>query len=128
MIPNLTPILLTLGIMGWADIPLDTFTLLIGSVAMGLAVDDTIHFMHNFRRYFDEHENVEVAVRKTLETTGQALLFTSIVLALGFAIYTQAYLTNLFYFGLLTALTIVFAFLADIVLAPALLVKVFGRR
>ena len=128
MIPNLTPILLTLGIMGWADIPLDTFTLLIGSVAMGLAVDDTIHFMHNFRRYFDEHANVEVAVRKTLETTGQALLFTSIVLALGFAIYTQAYLTNLFYFGLLTALTIVFAFLADIVLAPALLVKVFGRR
>ena len=128
MIPNLTPILLTLGIMGWADIPLDTFTLLIGSVAMGLAVDDTIHFMHNFRRYFDEYANVEVAVRKTLETTGQALLFTSIVLALGFAIYTQAYLTNLFYFGLLTALTIVFAFLADIVLAPALLVKVFGRR
>ena len=128
MIPNLTPILLTLGIMGWADIPLDTFTLLIGSVAMGLAVDDTIHFMHNFRRYFDEHANMEVAVRKTLETTGQALLFTSIVLALGFAIYTQAYLTNLFYFGLLTALTIVFAFLADIVLAPALLVKVFGRR
>ncbi|MEO1912552.1 MAG: MMPL family transporter, partial [Myxococcales bacterium] len=128
MIPNLTPILLTLGIMGWADIPLDVFTLLIGSVAMGLAVDDTIHFMHNFRRYFDEHANVEIAVRKTLETTGQALLFTSIVLALGFAIYTQAYLTNLFYFGLLTALTIVFAFLADIVLAPALLVKVFGRR
>jgi hypothetical protein len=128
MIPNLTPILLTLGIMGWADIPLDVFTLLIGSVAMGLAVDDTIHFMHNFRRYFDEHANVEIAVRKTLETTGQALLFTSIVLALGFAVYTQAYLTNLFYFGLLTALTIVFAFLADIVLAPALLVKVFGRR
>ena len=58
---------------------------------------------------------------------GQALLYTSIVLALGFAIYTQAYLTNLFYFGFLTALTIVFAFLADIVLIPALLVKVFAN-
>ncbi|MDP6978498.1 MAG: MMPL family transporter [Myxococcota bacterium] len=128
MIPNLTPVLLALGIMGWADIPLDAFTLLVGSIAMGLAVDDTIHFMHNFRRYFDEAANVEVAVRKTLETTGQALLFTSIVLSLGFAIYTQAYLTNLFYFGLLTSLTIVFAFLADIVLAPALLVKVFSAE
>lgn len=128
MIPNLTPVLLTLGIMGWADIPLDAFTLLVGSVAMGLAVDDTIHFMHNFRRYFDEVGDVEIAVRKTLETTGQALLFTSVVLVLGFAIYTQAYLTNLYYFGLLTALTIVFAFLADIVVAPALLVKVFARK
>ncbi|MFT5695746.1 MAG: putative RND superfamily exporter protein [Myxococcota bacterium] len=126
MIPNLAPVLLTLGIMGWFDVPLDAFTLLVGSVAIGLAVDDTIHFFHNFRRYYDREADVEIAVRKTLETTGQAMLFTSIVLALGFAIYTQAYLTNLFYFGLLTSLTIVFAFLADIVLAPALLVKVFG--
>ena len=128
MIPNLTPVLLTLGIMGWTDIPLDAFTLMVGSVAIGLAVDDTIHFLHNFRRYFDENANVEVAVRKTLESTGQALLFTSVVLALGFAIYTQAYLTNLFHFGLLTALTIVFAFVADIVLTPALLVKVFATK
>ncbi len=127
MIPNLTPVLLTLGIMGWLDIPLDAFTLLVGSVALGLAVDDTIHFMHNFRRYFEQSGDVEGAVRRTLETTGQALFFTSIVLALGFAIYTQAYLTNLFFFGLLTSLTIIFAFVADIVLAPALLVKVFGR-
>ncbi len=128
MIPNLTPVVVTLGIMGWADIPLDAFTLLVGSIAIGLAVDDTIHFMHNFRRYFDETGDVETAVRKTLETTGQALLFTSIVLSAGFVIYTQAYLTNLFYFGLLTSMTIIFAFLADLVLAPALLVRVFGRR
>ncbi len=128
MIPNLTPVVLTLGIMGWADIPLDAFTLLIGSIAIGLAVDDTIHFMHNFRRYFDETGDVETAVRKTLETTGQALLFTSIVLAAGFGIYTQAYLTNLFYFGLLTSITIVFAFVADLLLAPAMLVRVFGRQ
>ncbi len=128
MIPNLMPVIITLGIMGWTDVPLDAFTLLVGSIAMGLAVDDTIHFMHNFRRYFDQTGDVEEAVRKTLETTGQALLFTSIVLALGFAIYTQAYLTNLFYFGLLTSLTIVFAFTADILIAPALLIKVFASR
>jgi hypothetical protein len=128
MIPNLAPVMLTLGIMGWMGIPLDAFTLMVGSVAIGLAVDDTIHFMHNFRRTFDETGDVEEAVRRTLETTGQALLFTSIVLALGFAIYTQAYLNNLFNFGFLTSITIVFAFLADLVLAPALLVRIFGRR
>jgi len=127
MIPNLTPVIMTLGIMGWLDIPLDAFTLMVGSVAIGLAVDDTIHFMHNFRRAFDETGDVEAAVRRTLETTGQALFFTSVVLALGFVIYTQAYLTNLYYFGFLTSITIVFAFLADILVSPAMLVRVYGR-
>jgi len=128
MVPNLAPVILTLGIMGWTGIPLDAFTLLVGSIAIGLAVDDTIHFMHNFRRYRDQHADVETAVRMTLETTGQALFFTSLVLALGFAIYTQAYLHNLFNFGLLTSITIAFAFVADIVLSPALLMLVEGRR
>ena len=82
--------------------------------------------MHGFRRGYARTGDVDASVRATLETTGQALLFTSIVLALGFAIYTQAYLTNLFYFGLLTSMTIIFAFLADIMLAPALLVKIFA--
>ena len=53
MIPNLAPILLTLGIMGWLGVRLDMFTLLIGSIAIGLAVDDTIHFMHGFRRSYE---------------------------------------------------------------------------
>jgi len=125
MIPNLVPVLMTLGIMGWLDIPLDAFTLLVGSIAIGLAVDDTIHFLHNFRRYLEESGDPAEAVRHTLETTGQAPLFASIVLAAGFAIYTQAYLTNLFYFGLLTSMTIAFAFLADLLLAPAILMLLF---
>ena len=81
MIPNLTPILFTLGFMGFSGLKLDLFTLLIGSIALGLAVDDTIHFMHNFRRYSDETGDVRQSVSKTLETTGQAMLFTSIVLS-----------------------------------------------
>ncbi|MCP3898258.1 MAG: Fis family transcriptional regulator, partial [Desulfobacteraceae bacterium] len=51
MIPNIYPIIIMLGIMGWFDFPMDLFTMLVGSIAIGLAVDDTIHFMHNFRRY-----------------------------------------------------------------------------
>jgi predicted RND superfamily exporter protein len=121
MIPNLFPILLTLGLMGWTGVPLEMFSLLIGSVALGLAVDDTIHFMHGFRRAFETSGSVETAVRQTLQTTGQALLFTSIVLTMGFLVYVLSDLNNLTRFGILTAFSIVVAFLADVLLAPALM-------
>ena len=126
MIPNLFPIVLTLGLMGWLGVPLEMFSLLIGSVALGLAVDDTIHFMHGFRRGFAATGSVEIAVRQTLRTTGQALLFTSIVLSMGFLIYVLSDLNNLSRFGLLTAFSIAVAFLADVLLAPALM-KVTAR-
>ena len=121
MIPNLFPIVLTLGLMGWLGIPLEMFSLLIGSVALGLAVDDTIHFMHGFRRSYTRTGSVERAVDETLRTTGQALLFTSVVLSTGFLIYILSDLSNLSRFGLLTAFSIVMAFLADVLLAPALM-------
>ena len=128
MIPNLAPILLTLGIMGWLGVRLDMFTLLIGSIAIGLAVDDTIHFMHGFRRSYERSGDFQWAVRETLSSTGQAMLFTSLVLATGFFLYTMASMENLFFFGLLTGFTILTAFLADIFLAPALLALVVHRK
>ncbi len=128
MIPNLAPIAITLGAMGWLDVGIDTFTLLIGCIAIGLAVDDTIHFMHNFRRYYGQHGDVRLAVRETLSTTGQAMLVTSIVLSTGFFIYTGSAMPALFRFGVLTGSTIITAFLADIILAPALMTLVVGRR
>ncbi|MGK5093088.1 MMPL family transporter [Deltaproteobacteria bacterium TL4] len=121
MIPNLTPIIITLGLMGLAGIPLDMFTLLIGSIAIGLAVDDTIHFFHNYMRYLKEDGDSKKAIEETLKTAGQAMLVTSIVLTLGFWVYMFASMNNLFNFGLLTGLTLLIAFLADINLSPALL-------
>lgn len=121
MVPNLAPIILTLGLMGWTGIALDTFTLMIGSIAIGLAVDDTIHFMHVFRKYYEELHDTPSAVRETLRTTGRALLVTSIVLSLSFFIYAFASLANLVKFGLLTGVTIIFAFVADISLSPVLM-------
>ncbi len=126
MIPNLTPIIITLGIMGWWGFPMDAFTLLTGSIALGLAVDDTIHFMHNFRRYYQQCGDTKEAVRKTLSTTGQALFITTTVLASGFFIYMHSSMINLINFGILTGFTIIMALLADIILAPALMV-VFER-
>jgi predicted RND superfamily exporter protein len=121
MVPNLAPIIVTLGFMGWAGIPLDLFTLLIGSIAIGLAVDDTIHFMHHFRIRYEIHYDARLAVRETLQTTGRALLTTSIVLSLAFFTYMFASLSNLALFGLLTGITVVTAFIADIGVAPALM-------
>jgi predicted RND superfamily exporter protein len=121
MIPNLLPIVITLGLMGWLDIPLDAFTLLIGSIALGLAVDDTIHFFHHFLRYYGENRNVTAAVEETLLSAGRAMLFTSMVLITGFWLFMFASLNNLFYFGLLTGIALSVALLADLVLAPAMM-------
>lgn len=124
MVPNLLPILLTLGLMGWTGIPLDIFTLLIGCIAIGLAVDDTIHFIHGYQRYWEQHGDAARAISQTLETTGKALLFTSLVLAAGFFIFTLSSLNNLIAFGLLTGFAILMAFIADVTVTPALLTLV----
>ncbi len=128
MIPNLIPVYLVLALMGFTDIPLDMAQLLIGGIVIGLAVDDTIHFMHKFSRYYEESGDARRAVHQTLATTGSALLFTSLVLMLGFSILMLAYMMNTFWFGLLAASGIAMAFVADVVLAPALMVLVCGRR
>ena len=127
MVPNLFPIIVTLGLMGWLDFPIDAFTLMIGCIAIGLAVDDTIHFMHNFQRYYSASGDAPWAVHETLQTTGRALFFTSLVLSAGFFIYMFSSMQNIFHFGLLTGFCILTAFLADVLLAPALMVLVRGR-
>jgi len=127
MIPNLYPIVLTLGLMGWLGVPLEMFSMLIGSIALGLAVDDTVHFMHGFRRAYEKTLDVDLSVKQTLQTTGQALLFTSVVLSIGFFIYVFSSLQNLTDFGILTAFAIIVAFLGDILLAPALMAVTLGR-
>ncbi|MBW2272521.1 MAG: MMPL family transporter [Deltaproteobacteria bacterium] len=121
MIPNLLPIVLVMGLMWLLALPLDLFTMMIGSIAIGLAVDDTVHFMHNFRRYHAETGQVREAVRETLFTTGRAMLVTTVVLSIGFFIFMFSSMSNLRNFGLLTGLAILVALLADYFLAPALM-------
>ena len=110
-----------MGGMYWLNIPLNLFTMLVGSVAIGLAVDDTVHFMHNFRRYHDQTGDVRQAVRQTLHTTGRAMLVTSIVLGVGFYIFVFATLNNVIQFGIVTGTAIVLALVANFLMLPALL-------
>jgi predicted RND superfamily exporter protein len=127
MIPNLLPIALMLGLMGWVGSTLNFSTMMTGAVVLGVAVDDTIHFVQNFQRFYRASGDPEAAVRRTLETTGRAMLFTSIVLATGFFIYTLATMANIVATGVFTGFAVIAAFLADVLVAPALMV-LFQRR
>jgi len=128
MIPNLAPILLMLGVIGLFNLPMDLFTMMVASIAIGLAVDDTIHFMHNFRRYYDQSGDPVLAVHDTLQSTGRAMLVTTIVLSIGFVVFAFATMSNIRNFGLLTGFTIVMALLADYLLAPALMILVNKKK
>ncbi|MDY6792231.1 MAG: MMPL family transporter [Thermodesulfobacteriota bacterium] len=128
MVANVVPIICIFGIMGSCRIPLDMYTIMIGSIVLGLVVDDTIQFLHHFRRAYDETASVEFAVRETLHSTGRALVITSLVLCGGFFIYTTSYLTSNVRFGVLTGSAVLFALAADFFLVPALLSLAYGKR
>ncbi|MEM9174295.1 MAG: efflux RND transporter permease subunit [Myxococcota bacterium] len=128
MVPNLVPIAMTLGLMGAIGIPLDMFTLLAGCIAIGLAVDDSIHFIAGFRRYLAQGLDPVRAVEETMQSTGRALLFTSIVLTSGFGVLTLSEMLNLWNVGVLTSFAIGAAFLLDVTVTPALLVLTHRRE
>jgi len=128
MVANVAPIVCIFGVMGILDIPLDLATILIGSIVLGLVVDDTIHFLHHFRRAYDQTGSVESAVYETLSTTGRALIITSLVLSSGFFVYTVSYLKSNVRFGLLSGTAVLFALAADFFLVPALLTLVSRKQ
>lgn len=120
MIPNLTPVILTLGVMGWADLPLDYVRLMIASVAIGIAVDDTIHHVTRFDLEFRRLGSYHEALRSSMTDVGRALIITSVVLVLGFLVFTMSRLDSMALFGTLLASTIGVALVADFLLMPAL--------
>ena len=127
VLPNLLPIVMVLALMQLLSIPLDLFTMLIGSIAIGLIVDDSIHFVYSFRQIRPHCADVRDALVRTLVSTGSALLATTLVLCFGFLIYCFSSLQNLMVFGLLTALCIALALVADVLLIPAILLGLEKR-
>ena len=120
-IPNVLPIVFTVGIIGWLVIPLNIMTSTIGCIIIGIAVDDTIHFMHHFRRFAVQAQTIEEAVHQTLHTCGRAIFFTSVVLIGGFIVHLTGELSTNKEFGWLLSLAIFLALMANLVVAPALL-------
>jgi len=121
MIPNVLPVIMTIGFMSMVGMPLDMFTMLVGAIVIGLSVDDTVHFFHNFAKYHHRGLSTKKAVEETMIGTGRALVATTVVLSLGFYVYMFASLTNLINFGILTGGAITIALVSNIILGPALL-------
>ncbi len=119
--PNLFPILFTVGLIGLLDIPLNIITSTIGCIIIGISVDDTIHFMHHFRRYSLESDNIKDAIHSTLHTCGRAIFFTSVVLVGGFIVHLTGELSTNKEFGWLLSIAIFIALIANLILAPALM-------
>ncbi len=119
MIPNLIPIAITLGVMGYMGINLDVATIMIASVAIGISVDDTIHFLYRFKEEFKKDSDHYLAIQRTLSGVGRALIFTTVVATCGFLIFCLSNFKAIQYFGLLTGITMVSAIIADLFILPS---------
>nr|MBC8550966.1 MMPL family transporter [Candidatus Brocadiales bacterium] len=119
MIPNLIPIAITLGVMGYVGINLDVATIMIASVAIGISVDDTIHFLYRFKEEFKKDGDHYLAIQRTLSGVGRALIFTTIVATCGFLVFCLSNFKAIQYFGLLTGITMVSAIFAVLLILPA---------
>lgn len=128
MIPNLFPVIIGLGLVGWLGQHLDYFKMLLATVAIGIAVDDTVHTTSRLRKEFLQRGNYEEAVRVTLRSVGRALVITTTILTGSFLVYLVSELEILASFGTLLATTMVAALMADLFLLPALVLvlKPFG--
>lgn len=123
LIPNGLPILGVLGVMGYLGIRLNAATVIIASVALGLAVDDTIHYLHRFATERTKCADDGEALVRTTAGIGSPMVATSVVLCGGFAMLGLAQFAPTAQFGLLTGATLAFALLGDLVLLPAILAR-----
>ena len=121
MVPNLLPAFFTFGVMGLLGIPLDTDTLIIAPLIIGIAVDDTIHFIAHYRDAWYESGDVNSALHSTLKEVGQAVTFTTIILGIGFSMLAFSDYMGLAKTGIFGSLSIVIALTSDLLLLPALI-------
>ncbi|MEO6612614.1 MAG: MMPL family transporter [Chitinophagaceae bacterium] len=124
LIPNIIPLLITAGVMGWVGIPLKPSTVLVFSVALGIAIDVTIRFLVNYKQELP-HNNFDMrqTVIETIHSTGISIIYTSMVLIAGFIIFCFSGFDGTKALGWLTSLTLVTATLTNLVLLPSILIS-----
>ena len=124
LLPNLLPLITTAGLMGFFGIPIKPSTILIFSIAFGISVDDTIHFLAKYRQELKHRKwNIKESVYLALRETGVSMIYTSIVLFFGFGVFTVSSFGGTVALGILVSITLLFAMLADLVLLPSLLLS-----
>ncbi|GJM12924.1 MAG: hypothetical protein DHS20C12_13270 [Pseudohongiella sp.] len=122
MIPNMIPAVLSFGLMGLLGLPLDADTLLIAPIIIGIAVDDTIHFMTHYRIDLARTGSISKALISTIRDVGQAVMFTTMILALSFALLSFSAHMGMAKMGFFGAIAIFFALLCDLFLIPAMII------
>ena len=122
LIPNIIPLLIIGGVMGFAGVDLRASTAIIFTIAFGIAVDDTIHFMSKLKLELLKGKSKLYAIKRTFISTGKAIIVTSIILVTGFISMLLSSFEGTFYTGLLVSITLLFAVLADLLLLPLLLI------
>ncbi|MEO1888775.1 MAG: MMPL family transporter [Cycloclasticus sp.] len=123
IVPNMIAAISVLGIMGWLNIPLDMMTITIAAICIGIAVDNSIHYVHRFRDEYSISNDYWVAARRSHSTIGRAMYYTSLTITLGFSILAFSNFIPTIYFGLLTGFSMVAALLANMTLLPLLIIK-----
>jgi len=124
LIPNLLPLIITAGVMGFSGIPLKPSTILVFSIAFGISVDDTIHFLAKYRQELISSKwKIKTAVYNALRETAVSMFYTSIVLFFGFAVFMSSNFGGTVALGGLVSVTLLFAMLANLILLPSLLIS-----
>ena len=124
IIPNLLPLLITAGLMGYIGVPIKPSTILVFSIAFGISVDDTIHFLAKYRQELQASKwKIKKSVYAALRETGVSMFYTSIVLFFGFSVFTISSFGGTVALGALVSATLLFAMLANLLLLPSLLLS-----
>ncbi|MFT7611148.1 MAG: putative RND superfamily exporter protein [Parvicellaceae bacterium] len=128
LIPNLVPLIVTAAIMGFFNVPIKPSTILVFSVAFGISVDDTIHFLAKYRQELKNQKwNIKGSVVNAIRETGVSMIYTSIILFFGFGIFCSSNFGGTQALGILVSVTLLFAMLANLVLLPSLLLSLEKR-
>ncbi len=128
LIPNMLPLLITAGLMGFFDIPIKPSTILVFSIAFGISVDDTIHFLAKYRQeLLANNWKIKPAVYSALRETGVSMFYTSIVLFFGFLVFTISNFGGTIALGGLVSVTLLLAMVSNLLLLPSLLLS-FERK
>jgi predicted RND superfamily exporter protein len=120
--PNVISAGMVLGLMGWLDIPLDIMTITIAAITIGIAVDDTIHYVHRFLEELEKDNDHAAAMKRSHASIGRAMYYTSITIIIGFSILALSSFTPTIYFGLLAGFAMAAALIANLTLLAALLI------
>ncbi|MDT8302177.1 MAG: MMPL family transporter [Sedimentisphaerales bacterium] len=124
MLPNILSVTVVLGFMGWFNIPLDMMTITIAAISIGIAVDNTIHYIHRFKDEFQKDSNYLNTMHRCHRSIGHAMYYTSITIIIGFSILAMSNFIPSVYFGLLTGLAMLMALLGALTLLPQMLILV----